>query len=335
MPDQPRHKSRRRTPFQVEPLEGRGLLSAVTASTPVSVVMASTAPAPAQLVLNASSTYVNQQQSSFTVTVSLKKGILIGPKGPQPAAPLDQPLTVDFSASLEQPASGTTDAASPIFAPFHESVTFPAGASTETVTVPIISSAATAGPVTIYLSAAPTSSTSLGIPNGNGNVELYSSPDATPPTFTGVQLVNQGQPVRRRARLQQTDGNGDCGRHPQLSDLVAARDDPPHRFFFGLIGGWSTSSVIHSFPIAAATYDPSTLSVTLTLKRPARASSLYEITSATQSIDMSSPIRRVGCSISQPASPTRMKESSPSWFTRSPGSPRTSWVRLNAPLELQ
>ena len=222
MPDQPRHKSRRRTPIQVEPLEGRALLAR---SRPLHCTST------AQLVVNASSIHVNQQQGFFTVTVSLKKGISIGLKGPQPAAPLDQPLTVDFSASLEQPASGTTEAASPIFAPFHESVTFPAGASTETVTVPIISSAATAGPVTIYLSAAPTSSTSLGIPNGNGIVELYSSPDATPPTFTSVQLVTSRQArVSRRARLQQTDGNGDCGKHPQLSDLVAARDDPPHRF---------------------------------------------------------------------------------------------------------
>src|SRR5262249_9687752 len=144
------------------------------------------APAPAQLVVDASSVYVNQQQGSFTVTLSLSKGASTARKGPPPAAPLDQPLTVDFSASLDQPGSGTTEAPSPIFAPFHESVTFPAGTSTETVTVPIISSAATAGPVTIYLSAAPTSSMSLGIPNGNGTVELYSSRDATPPTFTSV-----------------------------------------------------------------------------------------------------------------------------------------------------
>ena len=38
MPDEPRHRSRRRTPIQVEPLEGRALLSAVRASTPVSTV---------------------------------------------------------------------------------------------------------------------------------------------------------------------------------------------------------------------------------------------------------------------------------------------------------
>ena len=115
----------------------------------------------------------------------------------------------------------------------------------------------------------------------NGNVELYSSPDATPPTITSVQLVTS-RPARvsRRARLQQTDGAGDCGKYPQLSDLVAAQDDPPHRFSLWAHRGWSTATTYHSFPIAAATYDPSTSTVTLTLKRPAKASSLYEITSA-------------------------------------------------------
>jgi hypothetical protein len=42
----------------------------------------------------------------------------------------------------------------------------------------------------------------------------------------------------------------------------------------------STTTEIQSFPIAAASYDPSTSTVTLTLKRPARASSLYEVSSA-------------------------------------------------------
>ncbi len=204
------------------------------ATTPTSAVSVATtrAPAPAELAVNASSMDVNQQQGSFTVTLSLTKVTVNSLKGPQPAAPLDQPLTVDFSALLDQPGSGPSEAASPIFAPFQESVTFPAGESTETITVPIISSAATTGPVTIDLSAVPTSSTSSGISSGSGNVELYSSPDATPPTITSVQLVNQGQRVRRRARIQQTDGAGDRARHPQLSDLVAAAGDPPYRFSF-------------------------------------------------------------------------------------------------------
>jgi hypothetical protein len=233
------------------------------------------------LVVNASSIYVNQQQGSFTVTLSLKKSIFISVKGPQPDARLDQPLTVDFSASLEQPGSGTSEAASPIFAPFHQSVTFPAGASTETVTVPIISSAATAGPVTIYLSAAPTSSTSLGIPNGNGNVELYSSPDATPPTIASVRVVAHGK--RASAVVL---GFSKPMAPATVEDIhnyrILSRPETTKRsgFLFGLFGGTSYTKLIHSFPIAAATYDPSTLTVTLTLKRSANVSSVYEITSA-------------------------------------------------------
>jgi hypothetical protein len=225
--------------------------------------------------------YVNQQLSSFTVTLSLTKGVSTGLNGSQPAGPLDQPLTVDFSASLDQPGSGTIEAASPIFAPFHESVTFPADATTETVTVPIISSAATPGPVTIHLSTAPTSSTSSGIPNGSGSVELYSSPDATPPTITSVQLVNQGQRasavVLGFSKPMATATVEDTHNYRILS-----RPEAIHRtgFFFGIIGGWSTSNVIHSFAIAAATYDSSTSTVTLTLKRPTGASRLYEVTSA-------------------------------------------------------
>jgi hypothetical protein len=165
MPDDSRHSSRRRTPMQVEPLESRALLSAVTASTPVSPITVpatlseagattslsagrrSKPQAQTQLVVSSSSGSVNQQEGAFTVILSLKKGIISGLTGAQPAAVLDAPLTVDFSASLERTVSGTTEAASPIFAPFHESVTFPPGASIETITVPIISSVATPGPV--------------------------------------------------------------------------------------------------------------------------------------------------------------------------------------------
>jgi hypothetical protein len=47
-----------------------------------------------------------------------------------------------------------------------------------------------------------------------------------------------------------------------------------------LFWGGETTTEIPSFPIAAANYDPSTSTVTLTLERPARASSLYEVSSA-------------------------------------------------------
>jgi hypothetical protein len=224
--------------------------------------------------------YVNQQEGAFTVTLYLKKGILNGLTGAEPLAALDEPLTVDFSASLDPPGSGTTEAASPIFAPIHESVTFPAGVSTETVTVPIISSVATPGPVgIIYLSAS--TSPSLGIPSGDAIVTLYSSPDAAPPTITSVQLVTQGKLASAvvlgfsKPMMKATVEN--IHNYRILSEPTMI-DHPA--FLSGIFGGESETTVYHSFPIAAATYDPSTSTVTLTLKRPAKASSLYEISSA-------------------------------------------------------
>jgi len=47
-----------------------------------------------------------------------------------------------------------------------------------------------------------------------------------------------------------------------------------------LFWGGSTTREIQSFPISAANYAPSTSTVTLTVKPPARASSFYEVSSA-------------------------------------------------------
>jgi hypothetical protein len=224
--------------------------------------------------------YVNQQEGAFTVTLHLKKGIVNALTGAQPDAVLDVPLTVNFSASLESPFSGTTEAASPILAPVHESVTLPPGASTETVTVPVISSAATPGPVGIYLLAA-SASTSSGIPSAQGMVNLYSSPDSVPPTITSVQPVTQGKLASgvvvgfskpmAQATVEDTYNYRILSR-PRMVDHPG--------FLSGLFGGGWETTVYQSFPIAAATYDPSTSTVTLTLQRPAKASRLYEIFSA-------------------------------------------------------
>jgi hypothetical protein len=263
MADEPRHRRRRRSPIRVEPLEGRALLSAVKATTP---------PGRTRLVISPSSPYVNQQQGSFTVTLYLKKE-----SNPQAAATLNEPLTVDFSASIGPPGGVTPGAASPFFAPFHESVTFPAGASAETVTVPIISSTTAPVPIGIYLSAGPTPGSKVD-PGSPGSVYLYSGPDAAPPTITGVQLVTQGKLASAvvlgfsKPMAQATVEN-----IQNYRILSRPKRTSQKGFLF-----WraSTTTEIQSFPIAAANYDPSTSTVTLTLKRPARASSLYEVSSA-------------------------------------------------------
>ena len=123
MTDEPRHRLRRRSPIQVEPLEGRALLSAVKATTP---------PGQAQLVISPSSPNVNQQQGSFTVTLYLKKEY-----NRQGVATLDEPLTVDFSASIEPPGSVTPESASPAFAPFHAGFYGSAGGSFQPALLPL------------------------------------------------------------------------------------------------------------------------------------------------------------------------------------------------------
>jgi hypothetical protein len=310
MPDDPHHISRRRSAFQVESLESRALLSVAAAATPASPIVATTPVSPivasaplsvvrpsksrpqTQLVVSTSNPSVNQQQGSFTVNLYLKKGILDALTGAQPAAVLDVPLTVDFSASLDRPGSGTTEAASPIFAPFHESITFPPGASIETVTVPIISSTATPGPVAIYVAAAPAPSFSgvpsagampaaISGPNATGMVELFSSPDMAPPAITGAQLVTHGKHASAvvlgfsKAMAAATVDNIHNYRilsRPRMID---------HAGFLPLLfGGGSDTTEYRSFPITAATYDPSTSTVTLTLKRPILASKVYAVSSA-------------------------------------------------------
>jgi len=262
------------------------------ASTPLSAVRRTKPQPQTELVVRSSSVGVNQQEGAFTVTLYLKKGIINGLTGAQPAAVLDAPLTVDFSASLERTGSGTTEAASPIFAPFHELVTFPPGASIETISVPIISSVATPGPVPIYLSAA-TELSSLGVPSGGamteyysgpnatGVVELYSSPDTVPPTIISVQLVTHGKRASAvvlgfsKPMAAATVDN-------ILNYRVLSRPKMiGHPGFLPLLfGGGSGTTEYKSFPIAASTYDPSTSTVTLTLKRPVIASKLYEVSSA-------------------------------------------------------
>ena len=243
MSDDPRHRSRRRRQIQVELLESRALLSASSGSS-----------AERSLLITPSSEYVNQQQGAFTVTLTSgeshsadRKVVAAGVHG----CCLAQAVTVDFSASLESSGSEPSTAASPIFAPFNQSVTFPAGASTETVTVPIISTVATPDPVPIYLSATSTSPSVLHLLG----VDLPGYLPAGPPDSVAALQQPGRRPtddhkrstgdtrqacVGRRARLQQTDGAGDCGEYPQLSDPVAAHDDQPRQFCNFRLGGPGT-----------------------------------------------------------------------------------------------
>jgi hypothetical protein len=288
MSNDPRRRSRRRSRIQVELLESRALLSASSVSS-----------ADRFLLITPSSEFVTQQDSAFTVTLTLAEAQKL-PKveaaGGYTAAALDEPVTVDFSALLQSAEGGPATAVSPIFAPFNESVTFPAGVTTETVTVPIISTAATPGPMEIWLSATTTSSTVQTVvpmdlagqlPAGPPDwVELYSSPNAAPPTITSVQLVTHGKlasaVVLGFSKPMAPATVENIHNYRLLSRPITI--DHSGSFTFSLSDGpgsfMSETTEYQSFPIAAATYDPSTRAVTLTLKRPAKASSLYEISGA-------------------------------------------------------
>ncbi len=273
MSDQPRHRSRGRRQMQVELLESRALLSASSALSPKTSMVtselvesrahpsASSVLSPkTSMVISESSEYVNQQDGAFTVTLTLVK---THAAGWSTAASLNEPLTIDFSASLEAPSGGPSTAASPIFAPFDATVTFPAGASTETVNVPIISSLATSGPVPIYISAASTSS-SLAVASSD-SVLLYSSPDAVPPTITSVQPVTKGKLASavvlgfNKPMVPSTVEN--IHNYRVLSRPMTIGHSGG--FTFSLSDGpgsyESETTQYQSFPIAAATYDPSSL----------------------------------------------------------------------------
>ena len=276
-----RRRLRRPRQIQVEVLEGRALLSASSVSSTKRV-----------LLITPSSEYANQQEGTFTVTLTLAKAqsyANVEAAGGYTAAALDEPVTVDFSASLESTSAGPTPAASPFFAPFNEPVTFPAGVSTETVTVPIISSVATTGPETISLSATSTvKSVNPDVPlnltvdvlTANPNyVSLYSSPDAAPPTITSVQLVTQGK-LASAVVLGFSKPMSPANVENIHNYRILSRAATSQHSSITLSGNYNSETTEYqSFAIASATYDPSTRAVTLTLKRPAKASSLYQISS--------------------------------------------------------
>ena len=288
--DKPNRRPCRRGPILVEPLEGRALLSAVNAATP---------PEQTQLIVTPSSYRVSQTDGSFQVTVSLSKERSIGT-----AATLAEPLTVDFNAvdarSLGA-ASGTVSpffapvavyarslaaasgTVSPFFAPVHETVTFPAGASAETITVPIVFSEIATTPAIISLRADPTPGSMViaadhAFPVYSAQVQLSGGPMVSPPTITGSRLVTDG----RLASAVVIGFNKPMARST-VEDVgnyrILSRATRTSRSGF-LFQKGSTSTEINSFPIASANYDSSTSTVTLTLKRPALASSLYEVSSA-------------------------------------------------------
>jgi hypothetical protein len=130
------------------------------------------------------STYISQQASTLDVTLVRTMGSGHGH--------VKDPLTVDFSAALGSLPGGvqtTPDSAGHRFTPVDESVTFPAGQTTETVVVPIKSGAPNPGLVPILLAVMPPTHKLAG---SNTTVYLVSGPDAIPPSIISVHMVKRG-----------------------------------------------------------------------------------------------------------------------------------------------
>ena len=117
------------------------------------------------------------------------------------SVPNTEPVTINFSATLGSLPAGSQApplpaSASGAFTPIDESITFPPGLTSETVSIPIDSGAPNPGEVPIaLLVTAPTSS--IPFSSQPSTVYLVDGPQALPPTITSVRLITTGR--RRRA----------------------------------------------------------------------------------------------------------------------------------------
>jgi hypothetical protein len=128
--------------------------------------------------------YISQRTSSLNVTLTRTRG--------SPSRKLEDPLTVDFSASpgsLKGGAPTGTDSAGGQFTAVNEFVIFPPGQATETVSVPIHAGAPNPGLVPIVLSV--THPKRNGMANA-ATVYLVSGPAAIPPSIVNVRMVKKG-----------------------------------------------------------------------------------------------------------------------------------------------
>jgi hypothetical protein len=135
-------------------------------------------------MIHVASPYVSQQTTTLNVTLVRPGG---SGRGRLPGA-----LTIDFSASLGSPAGSGQNmpgSASHAFTPVDESITFPAGQTTETVAVPINKRAPNPGLVPIVLTVTPAKGSGAA---SDATVYLVSGPDAIPPSIIGVHMVRKG-----------------------------------------------------------------------------------------------------------------------------------------------
>ena len=156
------------------------------------------------VTIDTSSTFVTQQSSALNVTVNLvtdSTRTYARPPSPNTnpgVAPTTsvptshtEPLAVTLADSLSQYIGPQPNPAPPTmtsFEPFRTSVTFPAGVTSESVSIPIPPGTAASGPVLLELSV---TSPALGVSENPAAtvVVVVDNAAALPPTITSAQLI--------------------------------------------------------------------------------------------------------------------------------------------------
>jgi hypothetical protein len=238
----------RRTALFAETLESRTLLSATGRL---------------GVALEVPSAYISQQSSQFEVTLV------------RAAASARRSLTINFTATSGS-ATGIgaePDVTGQPFTPVNETVTFPAGQTTETVGVPINSQAANSGLVPIQLTAA---STGRPVQANAATVYLASSLAAVPPSIIGVQRVAGGIAVtfsKPMAPATVEDIHNYSVKFTPNQNFSLA-----NLYGVGLVQALDTSKT--TIPLRRGSYDPATNTVTLITNEPLGPNGSYEIANA-------------------------------------------------------
>jgi hypothetical protein len=254
--------TKRRLALSLEPLERRALLASSSATN-----AAGGSRAVQDVTIRVPSSYIAQQASELNVT--LVRTTAAGRRQ------LDAPLTVEFSAAPGSPSSGAPTA--PLstdqpFTPIDQFVTFPAGQSTETVSVPIKTGAPKPALVPIVLAVTPPKR--IG-PAAKTTVYLVSGPDAIPPSIINVHMVKRGIAVTFSKPMA-----------PATVENVhnyAVEYTPSQEFNVADLTGVGLiqrlSKTARPVALRRAHYDPSTNTVTLVPKDSLPSSGTYQIAS--------------------------------------------------------
>jgi hypothetical protein len=258
--------ARRRALFQVERLEDRALMSGLSGATRQSALQTINIDTPGE--------FVSQQASAVDAT------LIRYTAGVRHDAP-SQPLTVNFSVSLGSTTPGGQPislpaSASETFTPVNESVTFPAGVSTETVRVPINSGAANPGMVPVELSV---TSSSPRVEGGSTAFYLVTGPAVLPPTppdITNAHLIVQRKTISGISiKFSQPMAAASVDDVQYYGASYAGPTETEVHFFYSET--FNTTGIVR---FKAAQYDPATNTLTLIPKKPLNASVLYHFRAA-------------------------------------------------------